>query len=211
MDDYANMCRAAVALYEALGDTAYLDQAVRWLAVLDKHYGDDETGGYFFTADDTPNLITRTKHANDNAVPAGNGVLVGVFARLFYLTGDDTYRDKAERLIKCFSGEVSRNFFPISTLINGNEILLSAEQIVVIGADDDPEFQNFCQIIREASAPNRVIAKISPDQKIPAGHPAAGKTQIDGKATTYICRAMICSAPITDENLLREELGSTRD
>ncbi|HAA92969.1 MAG TPA: thioredoxin domain-containing protein, partial [Rhodospirillaceae bacterium] len=211
LDDYANMCRAAVALYEALGDTAYLDQAVRWLAVLDKHYGDDETGGYFFTADDTPNLITRTKHANDNAVPAGNGVLVGVFARLFYLTGDDTYRDKAERLIKCFSGEVSRNFFPISTLINGNEILLSAEQIVVIGADDDPEFQNFCQIIREASAPNRVIAKISPDQKIPAGHPAAGKTQIDGKATTYICRAMICSAPITDENLLREELGSTRD
>lgn len=211
LDDYASMCRAAVTLFESLGDPAYLEQAARWIAVLDAHYADGESGGYFFTADDTPHLITRTKHANDNAVPAGNGVLVGVFARLYYLTGEESYRDKAERLIKCFSGEVGRNFFPISTLLNGNEILLSAEQVVLIGAKDDPATAEFAEIIRASSAPNRVISKIPPEQDIPAGHPAAGKTQLDGKPTIYICRGMICSAPITDAKTLRDELSPTTE
>ena len=31
IDDYANMCRAALALYEATGDAAYLEQARRWV------------------------------------------------------------------------------------------------------------------------------------------------------------------------------------
>ena len=56
--------------------------------------------------------ITRTKDANDNATPSGNGTLVGVFARMYYLTGDESYRIRAESIIKTFAREVARNFFP---------------------------------------------------------------------------------------------------
>ena len=69
LDDYANMCRAALALYEASGDKACLDRAISWVDVLNRHYWDDTGGGYFFTADDAEALIVRTKHASDNATP----------------------------------------------------------------------------------------------------------------------------------------------
>ena len=45
-----------------------------------------------------------------------------------------------------------------------------------------------------------------PDQALPAAHPASGKTQIDGKATAYLCRGQTCSLPLTDEQELRKAL-----
>ncbi len=60
LDDYAQMTRAALALYETTGETAFLHKAEAWMETAHRHYH-DETGGYFFTADDAPTLIVRTK------------------------------------------------------------------------------------------------------------------------------------------------------
>ena len=90
VDDYANMCRAALALHEATADPAYLEQARRWVDVLDRHYWDAAGGGYFFAADDTQDLIARVKTASDAAVPSGNGTMVGVLSRLALLTGEQS-------------------------------------------------------------------------------------------------------------------------
>ncbi|MGH6619007.1 MAG: thioredoxin domain-containing protein, partial [Alphaproteobacteria bacterium] len=63
LDDYASLCRAALALYEATGDAAYVEQAEAWLATVDAQHGDPDGPGYFFTAADTPTLIARRKDA----------------------------------------------------------------------------------------------------------------------------------------------------
>ena len=131
LDDYANMVRAALALHEVTGDASYVDRAKAWIAVLDRHYWDGEGGGYFFTADDTTGLIVRTKTASDNAVPAGNATLVGALAQLHIATGDDAYRARAEAIVALFSGDLQRNFFPLSTLINNAETLHEPLQIVM--------------------------------------------------------------------------------
>src|SRR6185312_2095995 len=122
LDDYADLCRAALALHEATGEGSYLEQAQAWIAILDRHYWDGAGGGYFLTADDTPGLIARSKTANDAAVPAGNGTMVGVFARLYFLTGDTAHRARAEAILRAFSGELERNIFPLATLINSAEL-----------------------------------------------------------------------------------------
>ena len=101
--------------------------------LLDRHYRDENGGGYFFAADDTADIIVRTKNAADNATPSGNGTLVGVLARLFYLTGEDRYRERADEVIATFSGELNRSFFSLATLLNSNELLQTAQQIVIIG------------------------------------------------------------------------------
>ena len=133
LDDHAQLCRAALALHEATGDDRYLRQAQEWVDLLDRHYRDENGGGYFFAADDTADIILRTKNAADNATPSGNGALVGVLARLFYLTGEDRYRARADEVIATFSGELDRSFFSLATLLNSNELLQMAQQIVVIG------------------------------------------------------------------------------
>ena len=94
------------------GETRYLDEAQALIAVLDRHFADPTGGGYFITADDAADLIVRGKHCHDNAVPAGNGTLVGVFARLWVLTGEARWHDKAGRQVAAFAGELDRQLLP---------------------------------------------------------------------------------------------------
>ena len=146
VDDYANLCRAALALHEATGDETFLSQARDWIAVLDRHYWDEAGGGYFFAAKDTEGLIARAKTAADSAVPAGNGTLVGVLTRLAILTGEEAYRRRAEAIVETFSGEVARNFFPLATLLNNVELLEKPLQIVIVGEREGPLVSSRCSV-----------------------------------------------------------------
>ena len=207
LDDYANMAEAALLLYEATGDRACLAQAEAWVEILDRHHWDPSSGGYFLTADDATDLIVRTKNAHDNAVPAGNGTMVAVLARLYYLTGRDAYRDRADALITAFAGELGRNFPSLATLLNGYELLRDALQIVVIGTRGDADTAALIDRVAARSLPNRILQIIAPGDALAPGHPAAGKGQVDGRATAYICRGATCSLPIADPDELGQALG----
>ena len=197
LEDYANLCDAALALHEATGNPDYLTQATEWIDVLDSFYLDPEKGGYFMTASDTEQLIVRSKSAYDSAVPSGNGVIAGVLARLYYLTGSSSYLEKAESVIKAFSGELERNFFPIATLINHAEFLTKAEQIVLLGSRTDPELVALKAIVDGISLPNRVLQIVDTGDDLGPDHPAHGKLPANGRATAFVCRGMTCSLPIT--------------
>jgi len=210
VDDYANLCRAAVALHEATGDETFLSQARDWIAVLDRYYWDEAEGGYFFAAKDTEGLIARAKTAADSAVPAGNGTLVGVLTRLAILTGEEAYSRRAEAIVGTFSGEVARNFFPLATLLNNVELLEKPLQIVIVRERNDPLFQSLLRAVYNVSLPNRVVLTLPPGASLPASHPAHGKGLVDGKPAAYICDGPICSLPISDPDSLLETLGRVR-
>src|SRR6185295_2898969 len=175
LDDYANMARAGIALFEATGEANHLDEMKSLVAVLDRHFADDAAGGYYITADDAADLIVRTKHCHDNAAPAGNGTLLGVFARLSVLDGDETWRDKAERQFAAFAGELEGNFFPLMTLLNSYELLQSATEIVIVGELASPATEALRRAVYAQSLPNKVVRRLVPEALLPAHHPAAGK------------------------------------
>ena len=206
LDGLANMARAALALHEATGDPLYLDKALARVEEADAHYADDSGGGYFFTADDAEALIVRTKTASDNPVPAGNGTLMGVFARLFALTGEAKWLDRADRLIAAFSGELGRNFFPLATFLNNIELLRRTAHVVVVGPRDDPATRALVRAAVEPAAPHRLLTRLDPDRSLPRTHPAAGKGMRDGRPAAYLCVGMTCQAPVTDPETLRRDL-----
>jgi uncharacterized protein YyaL (SSP411 family) len=208
LDDYANLCDAALALYEATGEGDLLAQAKTWVQVLDTHYWDPEDGGYFLTADDTEQLIVRTKTANDHAIPAGNGTISGVLAKLYYLTGKADYRERAEAVIRAFSGELHRNFFPLTTLLNSSELLQSATQLVIVGERNAKDTTVLLNTIYGSYSPLFLLQFVQPGSDLPAKHPAFGKQQADGRATIYLCRGQTCSLPITDPTELGRALGA---
>jgi hypothetical protein len=210
IDDYANLCRAALALHEATGDDTFVSQARDWVAILDGYYWDEAENGYFFAAKDTEGLIARAKTAADSAVPAGNGTLVGVLTRLAILTGEEAYRRRAEAIVETFSGEVARNFFPLATLLNNVELLEKPLQIVVVGERKHPLFQGLLRAVYNVSLPNRVVLTLPPGASLPVGHPAHGKGLVDGKSAAYVCDGPVCSLPIPDPHSLLETLGRVR-
>ena len=207
LDDYANMSRAALLLHEATGDHNYLAAARRWVATCDNHYRDPR-GGYFFTADDAEALLVRTKQAYDQPNPAGNGTLVEVLARLYYLTGDDGYRARAEDILSAFAGEAQRNLFGLATLLNGAELLAQALQIVVVGAREAADTQALLRVVDAACLPTKILSVVSGAAELPETHPAAGKGMVGGRATIYLCQGTVCSLPLNDPAALRAALAA---
>jgi uncharacterized protein YyaL (SSP411 family) len=206
LDDYASMSRAALTLYQVRGEERFLNWALRWTEVLDHHYR-DEDGGFFFTADDTTDLIIRTKSAHDGPTPSGNGLMVGVFARLWLLTGKDKYRKRGEEVIRAFSGDLEKEAFALATLVNESELLSRAAQTVIIGTIDSADTQVLVRAALAAPQPNLVLQRLDPNADLPDGHPAEGKTQLDGKATAYVCVGPGCSLPLTNEKDLKNALA----
>jgi uncharacterized protein YyaL (SSP411 family) len=206
LDDHANMARAALALHEATGKSAYLTQAIAWTNVLDRHFA-DPMGGYFFTADDTETLITRTKSAADSAVPAGNGVMIEVLTRLHLLTGEESYRVRAEALIAAFSGEIEQNFFPLATYLGGIDFLARAVQIVIIGVPDAADTRALATIVQQTGLANTVVQIVPPGMDLALSHPAHGKTRLGEAATAYLCRDRTCSQPLIDPQALATALA----
>ncbi len=209
IDDYANMSRAALALHEATGETRYLDHARRWVDIAIAHHG-DARGGFFFTADDAEHLIARAKHALDQPNPSGNGTLAAVLARLYFLAGQDADRAHAQATLDAFAGEARRNIFGHATLLNAAELLMRGLQIVVIGVRGAADTEALLRVINTANLPNKILSVFAPGAALPPTHPAAGKSQIEGRATAYVCEGPVCSAPLTDAVALAEDLGRRR-
>jgi uncharacterized protein YyaL (SSP411 family) len=208
LDDYAAMAKGALALFEATGETSYIDRAERWVAVADKHFR-DESGGYFLTADDTAGLITRTKTATDGALPSGNGTMAAVLARLYHLTAKDVYRERAAATIAAFSGEIAAGFYSFPVLLAADDLLANAVEIVVLGERGAADMNTLIRAVNSRSLPNRVIRIASPGADLPPGHPAHGRQPLDGKATAFVCRRQTCSLPVTEAEALSSLLDST--
>jgi uncharacterized protein len=208
LDDYANMSRAALLLFELSGERDYLDQAVAWVAIAEHHYWDDQEGGYFLAADDTPNLISRTKTAFDNATPSGNGTMVEVLARLAYLTGEDSYRRRAEEVVRTFAGLTEDHLPAMPVLLMGYALLDGAVQVAIVGAPDDDATRTLVRCVLDAPLPNRVLLQVAPGADLPQGHPAHGKTAIGGVPTAYVCVGPRCGLPATTAEDLKAQLSA---
>jgi uncharacterized protein len=206
LDDYANLARAATLLFEATGKAEHLAYAEQLVDATNAWYWDKAAGGYFFTAEDANDLITRTKHAHDNATPSGNGVIAQTLTRLYHHTGKEAYRDRAAAVIASFSGEVQRNFFPLSTLLNAAELTERPLQVVVAGREKD-RAALLQAVAASASLPNLVLQLVESGRDLPEGHPARGKGAIGGKATAYVCEGPVCSAPLAEADALAADLA----
>ncbi|NJK36585.1 MAG: thioredoxin domain-containing protein [Oscillatoriales cyanobacterium RM2_1_1] len=81
----------------------WLEAALRVQQEFDQYLWSEDTGGYYNTATDTgEELLVRERSYIDNATPAANGTAMGNLLRLFLLTEDLQYLDRAEQGLRAF-------------------------------------------------------------------------------------------------------------
>ena len=117
-DDYAQMARAALALYDATYDKRFIERAQSWTRTLNEHFWDIQNGGYFTTSDEADPLIARARMVFDQTIPGANGVMVQVQSTLYRLTSDVSYRDRSNALVEAFSGEMQRGGMSMATTLS---------------------------------------------------------------------------------------------
>ena len=203
LDDLAQMSRAALALFEALGEEQYLAQAEAWTALADDLFWCASDGGYCLSARDATDVITRSRLSADNALPNGNGTMTEVLAKLYMMTGNDQYRAKAQHLIESFPAESPDAVANMPTLLAAFELLANGAQVVIAGDCDIGK--SMVQTALSAPGSLRVVLRANNSGTQP-GHPAFGKNQVDGAAAAYVCRGGVCEKPVTDAASLRKAL-----
>ncbi len=208
-NDYANLIKAALALANVTGKGDYVEQARAWAEVLDKHYWSEELGGYYFTADDTGDLIVRPFSGQDEATPNANGVMVSNLVALNLWTGEDRYRARAETILRSFAGAMSEQVLAHCGLL-GAALLSYAPALVVLIVPDGTDAHALRAALRDVSLPNVVVQEIGEGEALPASSPAHGKTALDGKPTAYVCIGPQCSLPVTDPAKLVETIRAAR-
>ncbi len=205
-DDYANMARAAITLYEITGHKPYLDKAVAWTKTLDEVFWRSDIGGYALTAKDGEVPLVRVRTVLDGATPAANGTMMHVLARLLGVTGNKHYAERYSVLTQAFAEDARRQPAAAATYYCGFDLILRAVQIVIVGEKNSSSVAAFRDVFRRVNLPNKIIITLAPGEMLYAGHPAAGKGQIGDKATVYVCSGQTCSLPITDPNQLEMQL-----
>ena len=205
-DDYANMARAALTLWEVTGSKRYLEKARAWTGTLNTYFWDGGPGGYFYTGSDGEQLVARARTLIDTPAPSANGMMVTVLHKLFLATGDAEYGGRVRVLLEGFAGEAARNPYMCGSFINGLEAVLTALQIVIIGPPEHPKTSELVAAVHGRALPSRLLLVAAPDEALPPGHPAEGKTMVNGQPTAYVCQHLNCSPPITSAVTLSQSL-----
>jgi uncharacterized protein len=204
--DHAAMTRAALALFEAIGERAYLDRAIAWQDVLDRHYAHPEAGRYYLTADDAEGLVVRPQSTFDEAVPNHNGLIAQNLVRLAALTGDDIYRSAVDRLLDGLLPMAAESLFNHVSPLNALDLRLRATQIVVTGEGTAAD-----ALVRAALALpflDRIVLRAPRADVLPANHPARDKIAASaGTAAAFVCVGERCSLPVTSADGLIDAVG----
>ena len=108
LDDYAVYALALLELYQATFDVRYLSEAVFRAKQMRELFEDREEGGYYMTAVDAEQLLSRPKETYDGALPSGNSAAAVVLQRLALLTAEKTWIEAAERQLGFCVGNISK-------------------------------------------------------------------------------------------------------
>jgi hypothetical protein len=206
--DFAAMIRAALALFEATGERRYFDQALSWQRALDRDYVNAETGTYFLTAADAEGLVIRPASTADEATPNHNAIAAQNLVRLAVLVGDDTWREKADRLIGAIAPAASENLYMHMALLNAVDFRLGAAEIVVTGQGAAADA--LIAAARRQSPLDRIVFHAASIEALPATHPAAAKVAASTVPQAFVCVGETCSLPITDPAGLTAAIESMR-
>jgi uncharacterized protein YyaL (SSP411 family) len=173
-------------------------------------FWDEERGGFFFTSADHETLISRTKDFYDNATPSGNSVAAHVLLRLALLTGEDRYREVAERVLRMLRSAMLRAPQAFGHLLCALDFYLaSPDEIAIIGAPQDAKTASLIQAAFTRYLPNKVVALCAPDdtEAMRSIKLLEERPQLEGKPTAYVCHRFHCEAPVTEAAQLAAQLG----
>ncbi|MBI2667525.1 thioredoxin domain-containing protein [Candidatus Woesearchaeota archaeon] len=185
LDDYVFMIRALIDLHQTTFDKKYLDKAIEINnKLIDLFWGD----GFYYTEKEKEVLFNE-KPFVDLSAPAGNSIAIENLLRLYYLTENNKYKEKAEITLKIFYDKIQKELMYSASYLNSLIFFIKGPIEIVV-------FGDFINEINKRFIPRKIIYKEGMKLRI-----LKGKNKI-GEKTIYICNNNTCSSPITKEEEL---------
>ncbi len=217
IEDQIQMAQALLDAYESTLQKKYFDLAERLMKRALDQFWDVEQGGFF----DVPRnrraigaLAACRKPFQDSPTPAANSVAAIVLLRLFHFTENPLYRERAESILKLFSGAASRYGLYAATYGLALSLYLrQPEQVLIVAPKGSQAADAFFEKAMQSYRLGRVVLRLSPDEVsaerlAPALYSMAKDLPLDSTPRAFVCREFTCSPPVNSPDTLAEILSS---
>jgi hypothetical protein len=202
LDDYAFLLAALLEMLQAEFSAGDLQLATTLADTLLEHFEDRAMGGFFFTSDDHEALILRPKPGADNATPSGNGIAALALTRLGHVLGESRYLQAADRAVRLFHPSMLRQPGGFSTLCAALEAVLEPTRVIVLRGSRDA-LRPWQQTLSSRYLPDAMTLALD---SASSALPGVLNKPVDAAVNAYLCRGVICLAPIGDVQALLAEL-----
>jgi uncharacterized protein len=212
LEDYAFYTSGLLDLFAVNSKPEYLDKAIMYADFMLQHFWDEKEGNLFFTSDDHEQLISRTKNFYDLATPSGNSVAASNLLRLYHYSQNNSYLDRAVRIMKAGSRSAAENPFGFGQMLNSIYLYVKKPvEVTVIITGDDGTNTNSSDLVAWLNSqflPNNINAivhtsELATLQRYPA---FKGREAQGGGETAYVCKNYTCSLPIKSIEELERQL-----
>ncbi|MFX1340833.1 MAG: thioredoxin domain-containing protein, partial [Promethearchaeota archaeon] len=212
LTDYAFLIWGLIELYEATFDVFYLKTALELNKTQIDYFWDEYIGGFYFTADDSENLLTRQKDIYDGAIPSGNSIAMLNLLRLSYLTGNHELEEKANILSRVFTEKINQNPSAYTLLMVAVDFSIGPSYSVVIAGNSNSEDTiKMLNKIHHEYLPNKTLILRKTEQNPPKIDKYANFIQyfdnLNEKSTAYVCINKTCKQPTNNADKLLEFLN----
>ncbi|MDW0141043.1 MAG: thioredoxin domain-containing protein [Nitrososphaeraceae archaeon] len=211
LEDYAFYVGGLLDLFAANSKQEYLDKSIRYTDFMLQHFWDDKEGNLFFTSDDHEQLISRTKSFYDLAIPSGNSMAASNLLRLYHYTQNNSYLDRAVRIMKAGSQSAAENPFGFGQMLNSIYLYVKKPvEIAVFSSDDNSNTNNSSLVtwLNRQFLPGSMIAIVHPRElaKLQYYPFFKGRDPVGGRETAFVCTDFTCSLPIRSIEELERQL-----
>ena len=211
LEDYAFYVGGLLDLFAANSKQEYLDKSIRYTDFMLQHFWDDKEGNLFFTSDDHEQLISRTKNFYDLAMPSGNSMAASNLLRLYHYTQNNSYLDRAVRIMKAGSQSAAENPFGFGQMLNSIYLYVNKPVEIAVFSSDDNSNTNSSSLVawlNRQFLPGSIIAILHPRElaKLQYYPFFKGREAEGGRETAFVCKDFTCSLPIRSIEELERQL-----
>jgi len=192
LDDYAYLIAALIHLQEITGNTDYLSKAKEITEWTIEHFGDEDSGHFFFTQLDQKDVIIRKKEIYDGAIPSGNAVMAFNLIYLSIIFDKKDWKQRAMANCQQLSNAIIR--YPLSfgvwaTLLQA--ITYDIPEIVITGKNPD----TVCKEFLRNFIPYRVFQSATDRNN---QFPLLKDKPLSDLPYIFLCRDYSCQNPVTE-------------
>lgn len=208
-DDYAAFALANLTLFETTGEKHWIENTFKITKLLVELFWDKKGGGIFHVSfENKDSDIPHYKDFYDNPLPSGNSLSGQIFAKLNFLTGNEEYREKLEKILSLNTGQIDNSPSMFGSLLQAMELYFAKPVEIAVVAKTQDEINKYLNAIYDYYLPSAAIAsKINTDLEIENILPLLQDKQIsNSKALVYICENFACKKPIESINDLKSQL-----
>jgi hypothetical protein len=135
--------------------------------------------------------------------------------RLAALTGDDRWRDRADRALRAHAPTLAERPTALAEMLLALDFRTDApREVVLVWPEGEPAPAALLQALRTTWAPNKVVCGAAEGPalaRLAALAPvAAGKRCLDGRPTAYVCEQGSCRLPVHEPAALAAQLREVR-